>query len=83
MIRANRKRSIAFSSEVGPVRVKKTRQNKKPKPGSDSITGFGPAWVAESARAEAHAGAEEFLRVDRFAVDTGFIVQMRAGRTAG
>src|SRR5437016_9982357 len=28
---------VAFSSEVDPVRVKKTRQNKKLEPGSDSI----------------------------------------------
>src|SRR6266403_4797433 len=36
-----------------------------------------------SARAQPHAGAQEFLRVDRFAVDPGFVVQMRAGRPAG
>src|SRR6478672_13743652 len=36
-----------------------------------------------SARARAHAGAQEFLRVDRFAVDPGLVVQMRTGRPAG
>src|SRR6266853_351254 len=36
-----------------------------------------------SAGAQAHAGAQEFLRVDRFAVDPGFVVQMRTGRSAG
>src|SRR5258706_542303 len=36
-----------------------------------------------SARAQAHAGAQEFLRTDRFAVDPGFVVQMRTGRPAG
>src|SRR4051794_34499613 len=35
------------------------------------------------ARAESHPGAQEFLRIDRFAVDPGFVVQMRAGRPAG
>jgi ABC-type branched-subunit amino acid transport system substrate-binding protein len=35
------------------------------------------------ARAEPHAGAQKFLRIDRFAVDPGFIMQMRAGRSAG
>src|ERR1700687_531796 len=32
-----KQRSIAFSSEVGPVRVKKTCQSKRLEPGSDSI----------------------------------------------
>src|SRR6266403_515293 len=36
-----------------------------------------------SAGAQAHAGAQEFLRVDRFAVDPGFVVQMRTRRSAG
>ena len=36
-----------------------------------------------SARAQPYAGAQEFLRVDRFAVDPGFVMQMRAGRAAG
>ena len=34
-------------------------------------------------RAEPDAGAQELLRVDGFAVDPGFIVQMRAGGAAG
>jgi hypothetical protein len=40
--------SKAFSSEVGfPVRVKETRQNKTPEPGSDSIrTGL---WLGNAA----------------------------------
>ena len=29
------------------------------------------------------AGVEEFLRIDRFAVDAGLVMQMRAGRAAG
>src|SRR6266850_8317331 len=37
----------------------------------------------KSAGAQAHAGAQEFLRVDRFAVDPGLVVQMRTGRPAG
>src|ERR1700676_4354830 len=32
---------------------------------------------------ELAAGAEEFLRVHRLAVDPGLVVQVRAGRTAG
>src|SRR3984893_17722044 len=39
--------------------------------------------ASNSARAQSYAGAQEFLRVDRFAVDPGFVVQMRAGRYAG
>src|SRR6516225_306058 len=35
------------------------------------------------ARAEAHAGAQELLGVDGFAVDPRFIMQMRAGGAAG
>src|SRR6202041_3947306 len=35
------------------------------------------------ARTQPHAGAQEFLRVDRFAVDPGFVMQMRTGRSAG
>src|SRR5437764_848669 len=34
-------------------------------------------------RAEPHAGAQKFLRVDRVAVDPRFIMQMRAGGAAG
>src|SRR5258706_13769287 len=36
-----------------------------------------------SAGAKPHPGAQEFLRVDRFAVDPGFVVQMRTSRSAG
>src|SRR5438309_7115293 len=36
-----------------------------------------------STRAEPDAGAQELLRINRFAVDPGFVVQMRAGRSAG
>src|SRR5258706_12229459 len=36
-----------------------------------------------SAGAKPHPGAQEFLRVNRFAVDPGFVVQMRTGRSAG
>src|SRR4051794_9569104 len=39
--------------------------------------------LSVSAGAQPHARAQEFLRVDRFAVDPGFVVQMRAGRSAG
>src|ERR1700712_429113 len=35
------------------------------------------------ARAEPHAGTQELLRIDRIAVDPGFIMQMRAGGAAG
>ena len=35
------------------------------------------------AGAQPHAGAQEFLRIDRVAVDPGFVVQMRTGRPAG
>src|SRR5262249_1121340 len=38
--------------------------------------------AVELARAQAHAGAEEFLRIDRFAVDAGFIVESRPGRAS-
>jgi hypothetical protein len=38
---------------------------------------------ALSARAQPHAGAQEFLRINRFAVDPGLIMQMRASRSAG
>src|SRR5712671_5712139 len=38
---------------------------------------------ARLARAQPHPGAQEFLRIDRVAVDPGFIVQMRTGRAAG
>src|SRR5512135_1926737 len=37
---------------------------------------------AGSNAAEPQARAQELLRIDRFAVDAGLIVQMRAGRTA-
>src|SRR4051794_13038474 len=33
--------------------------------------------------AEPQARAQEFLRIDRFAIDAGFVVQMRSGRAAG
>ena len=33
--------------------------------------------------AEPQAGAQEFLRIDRVAVDARLVVQMRAGRAAG
>jgi len=36
-----RNKEIAFSSEVGPVRVKKTRQNKRQSVGSDPIRAEG------------------------------------------
>ena len=36
-----------------------------------------------SARGQPHAGAQEFLWVDRFAIDPGFVMQMRTGRSAG
>src|ERR1700721_41784 len=36
-----------------------------------------------SACGQPHACAQEFLRVDRFAVDPGFVMQMRTGRSAG
>jgi hypothetical protein len=36
-----------------------------------------------STRTQANAGAEEFLRVDGFAVDAGFVMQMRSGRATG
>jgi hypothetical protein len=39
--------------------------------------------VAVSARTQSHTGAQEFLRVDCFAVDPGFVVQMRTSRSAG
>ena len=39
--------------------------------------------AVSSARAQPHAGAQEFLRIDRIAVDSGFVMQMRAGRPAG
>jgi hypothetical protein len=32
-----------------------------------------------SACAEPHAGAQKFLRIDRFAVDPGLVMQMRTG----
>ena len=38
---------------------------------------------AEYSVAQPQAGAQEFLRVDRFAFDACFVVQMRAGGAAG
>ena len=38
---------------------------------------------ADHANVQPHAGAQEFLRIDRFAVDPGLIMQMRTGRPAG
>src|ERR1700741_4638379 len=34
-------------------------------------------------RTQPHTGAQELLRIDRFAVDPGLIVQMRTGGAAG
>src|SRR5882672_688058 len=39
--------------------------------------------MAVSAGTQPHAGAQEFLGIDRVAVDPGFVVQMRTGRSAG
>jgi hypothetical protein len=44
---------------------------------------FRRAVATASPGAQPHAGAQEFLRVDRFAVDPGFIMQMWTGRSAG
>ena len=53
---------IAFSSEVDPVRVKKTRQNKRLEPGSDSIR-TDKALVAEQGMGDPVAGLDPvFLR---------------------
>src|SRR3981081_4219288 len=45
-------------------------------PGRSAVT-------AASACTKPHAGPQKFLRVDRFAVDPGFVVQMRTGGSAG
>src|SRR6185437_4249505 len=36
-----------------------------------------------SARAQPHAGTQKFLRIDGFAVDPGFVVEVRSGRASG
>jgi hypothetical protein len=38
---------------------------------------------AGSTGAQPNTGAQEFLWIDRIAVDPGFVVQMRTGRSAG
>src|SRR5882757_8345071 len=50
---------------------------------SAATTLHGWSRLAVSARAQPHTGTQEFLRIDRFAVDAGFVMQMRAGRSAG
>src|SRR5215467_5178023 len=42
-----------------------------------------PMRVWALARAQPHAGTQEFLRIDGFAVDPRFIMQMRSGGAAG
>jgi hypothetical protein len=50
----------------------------------DVIDGQVGHWLTRvSAGTEPNAGAKEFLRIDRFAVDPCFVMQMRTGRSAG
>jgi hypothetical protein len=51
-----------------------------PGPG-DEIVRLGRS--RDLARAQPHAGAQKLLRIDSFAVDPGFVMQMRAGGAAG
>jgi hypothetical protein len=44
--------------------------------------GFRRDWLG-SAGAHPHAGAQKFLGINGFAVYTGLVVEMRAGRSAG
>src|ERR1041385_609429 len=55
---------------------------------SDRAVGFQGSPLSDarndgSAGAQPNAGAQELLRIDRLAIDPGFIMQMRAGRAAG
>jgi hypothetical protein len=50
--------------------------------GHQPLSGQGAAG-AGSTGAQPNAGAQEFLWIDRIAVDPGFVVQMRTGRSAG